>query len=78
MYSMDPLIVECPHCRELIWIEQLNCRIFRHACFKNGEPIPPHSTQSECEAYLKTGKVFGCAKPFQIMEDGTVVICDYI
>jgi len=75
---MEPLIVQCPHCQDFIWIEQLNCRIFRHASFKSGEPIPPHSTEPECEAYLKSGKVFGCAKPFQILEDGTVVKCDYI
>ena len=74
---MEP-IVKCPHCNEYIIIEQLNCRIFRHASFKNGEPIPPHSTKAECDTYIEREEVFGCAKPFQIKEDGTVVICDYI
>lgn len=72
------MLVQCPHCKEFVWIEQLNCRIFRHACYKNGEPIPPHSSQKECEDLLERGLVFGCAKPFQILEDNTVIICDYI
>ena len=75
---MDNQVIQCPHCKDYIWIEQINCGIFRHASFKNGEPIPPHSTQDECEAYLKSGSIFGCAKPFQIKEDGTVHVCDYI
>ncbi len=81
------MIVQCPHCHEFIWIEQLNCRIFRHASFKDkddkvkdkvGEQIPPHASQIECEAWVKEGLVYGCAKPFQILESGEVVVCDYI
>ena len=78
------MIIQCPHCKDFVWIEQLNCRIFRHACYKSdkqvlsGEPIPPHSTQKECEDLLEKGLVYGCAKPFKILEDGTAVICDYI
>jgi len=78
----NELIIECPHCKDLIWIEQLNCRIFRHASFKSGdkrgEQIPPHSTQLECETWVKEDRVYGCAKPFQILESGEVVVCDYI
>jgi hypothetical protein len=72
------MIVQCPHCNDYVYIEQLNCRIFRHACYKNGEPIPPHSTKEECDRLVASGQVFGCAKPFQILDDGTVKICDYI
>jgi len=72
------MLVQCPHCKEYVWIEQLNCRIFRHACFKNGEPIPPHSTKEECDDFLRKGLVDGCAKPFQILIDGSAVICEYI
>lgn len=71
-------IVQCPHCNEYVWIEQLNCRIFRHAVFKTGSPVHPHSTQSECELFLEKGLVYGCAKPFQILDTGEVVKCDYI
>jgi len=74
----NELIVDCPHCKEPVWIEQLNCRIFRHASFKTGEQIPPHATQIECETWVKEGLVYGCAKPFQILESGEVVLCHYI
>lgn len=70
--------IHCPHCKDPVLIEQLNCRIFRHACFKNGDPIPPHSTKEECDNFVEKGLVYGCAKPFQILLDGTVIICDYI
>ena len=81
------MIVQCPHCQEFIWIDQLNCRIFRHASFKVkddkvkemvSEQIPPHATQIECEKWVKEGLVYGCAKPFQILETGEVIPCDYI
>jgi hypothetical protein len=71
-------IIECPHCKEFVWIGQLNCRIFRHASFKTGEQIPPHSTQQECETWLQQDLLYGCAKPFQILESGEVIQCDYI
>jgi len=72
------MLIACPHCKEWIWIEQLNCRIFRHAAFKNGQQIPPHATQAECESWVEQGLVYGCAKPFQILETGEAVECDYI
>jgi len=76
------MLIQCPHCNEYVWIEQLNCRIFRHGYFKTGdtigEQIPPHASQTECEAWIKEERVYGCAKPFQILETGEVVKCDYI
>jgi hypothetical protein len=72
------MLVQCPHCKDFVFIEELNCRIFRHACYKNGEPIPPHASKEECESLLEKNLVYGCAKPFQILMDGTVVECDYI
>jgi hypothetical protein len=74
----EPYIIQCPYCEEYVFIEELNCRIFRHACFKNGEPIPPHASKEECDRFIQQGLVYGCAKPFQILLDGTVVKCDYI
>lgn len=72
------LIIECPHCSEIVQIEQINCGIFRHAVYKyNMEPIPPHSTQQECEELVEKELVWGCGKPFQIL-DGKAVICGYI
>ena len=71
--------VTCPHCDLFVWIEEINCRIFRHAVYKhNGEPIHPHSPQIECEALVREDKVFGCAKPFRLNSLNEPEICDYI
>lgn len=76
------LIINCPHCKEPVIIEELNCKIFRHAIFKNsGLQINPHSSKLECDNYLKNNLIFGCGKPFRIIEIEniyTTEICDYI
>jgi hypothetical protein len=75
----------CPHCEGTIIVQtnELNCRIFRHGVFlANGEPIPPHSPQTECERLVSENLIVGCGKPFQVVhqEDGSeqAVACDYI
>jgi hypothetical protein len=82
----------CLHCHEpfIIADKEFNCRILRHGVFKSTlEPIPPHATKEECDALLRSGTIYGCAGPLQIVEssssaaaavDGrfTLVICDYI
>lgn len=71
--------IQCPHCDEWIWIEQFNCRIFRHGVFKNNyQQIPPHASKQECDDWSRQELIYGCGKPFRIEEDGRVVICDYI
>jgi len=82
------LVVECPHCKYPILIEELNCRIFRHGVFKiNGTQINPHASKELCDFYVKNSLILGCSKPFQIIQnknsinnDDTfiAVICDYI
>jgi hypothetical protein len=72
------MIVECPHCNCIIYISELNCKIFRHGVFKhNMEPIPPHSSKHACELYIKDNLIWGCGKPFQI-KGNLAVECDYI
>ncbi len=46
---MDILIIECPNCKCLVEIEQINCGIFRHAQQKNMSPINPHASKEEIE-----------------------------
>jgi hypothetical protein len=74
------LVFQCPHCLDFFVIaeNELNCRIVRHAVWKDTlEPIPPHSTQEECERVVRENLVFGCAKPVQI--NGTTPLpCGYI
>ena len=73
------LIITCPHCNDPIIIDQLNCKIFRHGVFKNtNQQINPHSTKLECEYYLINDLIYGCGKPFQIIDNNIVQICDYI
>jgi len=69
--------IECPHCKQKIWVEELNCGIFRCGVLKeNGEQIPPHASKEDCETYLQRG-IYGCSKPFQI-KNNIIFICDYI
>jgi len=73
--------IECPHCFGIIEIIQLNCAIFRHAYYKNSithsGQVPPHTNKVECERLIKEDLIYGCCKPFKIV-DGKPIICDYI
>ena len=62
--------VICPHCGGEIQVKSkyLNCRIFRHGCRKdNRKQLPPHASQQESEELMDP--IYGCGKPFQIIED---------
>jgi len=76
------LIVNCPQCNEIILIEQLNCKIFRHGVLKNtGVQINPHTIKIECDNYITNDLIYGCGKPFKIIEANNTFIaeiCDYI
>lgn len=78
----------CPHCLNVVIIEQFNCCIFRHGMYKdNFNQIPPHLPKQECDDLKNKDLIFGCGKPFQILRDNSeptnidkmkIVICDYI
>lgn len=78
------LIFKCPHCEQYILVHQneINCKIFRHAVYKhNLLPINPHSSKKVCEKLLQKNKIYGCGKPFRLVEnDGNFIveICEYI
>jgi hypothetical protein len=70
-----------------IYIEELNCKIFRCGIYKNNfEQIDPHLNKEECDRLYNNGLIYGCSKPFMvnitIKNDNNVdyesVICDYI
>ena len=75
-------ILQCPHCKEYIIIEKLNCGIFRHGSFKiNGIQINSHAPKAECDFYIDKQLIYGCGKPFKIIFNGEkfeIEICDYI
>ena len=75
---MTMIIVACPHCKELVIIEKRNCGIFRHGVFKkSGKQINSHLDQASCESLIRKKQIYGCGKPFRILENETI-ICDYI
>jgi len=80
--SIEEPVLECPHCKEFIIIEKINCGIFRHGVFKNsGQQIDPHSPKDICDNYINNNIIYGCGKPFKILLKGTtfeIEICDYI
>lgn len=82
MSEMVNVVVICPHCGELILIEQLNCRIFRHGVLKsNNTQINPHASKAECDSLFQQELILGCGKPFRVVEtQDTFVaeVCDYV
>ena len=74
------LIIQCPHCNELIQIfkNEINCSIFRHGVLKsNMQQINPHLNKIECDNLYNNNLIYGCGKPFKIVND-KAEICDYI
>lgn len=82
------IVVECPHCKEPILIEKLNCCIFRHGALKNNQKqIEPHASKELCDYYVENQLIIGCGKPFKVIlnensksdDDKLIaVVCDYI
>ena len=73
----------CPHCLTdiLVNINELNCKIFRHAIYKtNFEQVNPHLCQKDCEFLLSNDLVYGCCKPIEIItkdDKQYAIICNY-
>lgn len=76
------IVVECPHCKGTVIVEQLNCQIFRHGTFKkNGKQINPHESKENCDKFVKEELIHGCGKPFKVVSENgahTAVECEYI
>ena len=79
---MEEIVITCPHCNDQVLIQELNCRIFRHAIYKtNLSQICPHSPKDICDSLLQNGEIYGCGKPFMVVEMNqsyVAVVCDYI
>ena len=75
-------VVICPHCKESIIIEEINCAIFRHAVLKiNNQQINTHSSKDICDSLIEKKLIYGCGKPFQLIKKDNkleAVICEYI
>ena len=52
--------VECPHCKQFVIIEQINCGIFRHGVLKsNMNQINPHLPKPECDELANKNLIYG-------------------
>jgi hypothetical protein len=75
-----PILI-CPHCNDYIQIAKINCAVFRHGILKhNGKQINPHAPKKICDLYLKKNLIYGCGKPFRIIDNNGKLeteICDY-
>jgi hypothetical protein len=80
--KVEKPILVCPHCNEFIIIEELNCKIFRHGVLIiDGTQIDPHCSKEMCDYYISSKLIYGCSKPFQVIEVNGIldtVVCDYI
>lgn len=81
---MKELLFDCPHCHKpiLVYVAELNCKIFRHGIYKKTyKQIDPHLEKIKCDALIQKNEIYGCGKPFRIVEmngEYIVEICDYI
>lgn len=79
----EKIILKCPHCFDyfIIYKNELNCRIIRHAIYKsNYEQIDPHLCKIECDRLLQENLIYGCGKPCEIIEKNNqyeCIICIY-
>ncbi len=74
----NSLVVTCPHCKEPVIIQKINCGIFRHGSIKKtGKQIKPHLDKTACEELIKNDMIYGCGKPFRIV-NGEAIVCEYI
>jgi len=82
------IIESCPHCNEeiIIYKNDYNCKIFRHGVFKKDlKMLDPHSSKEKCKMLKEKDLIFGCGKPFRIIQKvinnekrDIFEICDYI
>lgn len=82
---MKDIVLECPHCKQIfiVALNELNCRIFRHAKHVSHGDISPHASKEELEKLKNDGLLLGCGGPFKIIGPDTndnysAVICDYL
>ena len=82
------IVLACPHCEEyiLIFLKELNCRIFRHGVYKDTlQQIDPHIPKEICDKLLEKNLIYGCGAPFQVIDENKnnekiykAIVCDYI
>ena len=74
--------IKCPHCGDIIIVEQINCAIFRHGILKSDfTQIHPHLPKFKCDELSIGQLIYGCGKPFKVVKIDNkyvAIVCDYI
>lgn len=82
LITIENQYIICPYCSIMVEVVELNCKIFRCGVYKlSGEQINQHLPKNECDRLVQTNAIYGCGKPFRIINDISpfiVEICDYI
>ena len=77
---MNQCQYQCPYsdCAIAIEIIEINCAIFRCGVHKDtGQQIDPHLSKEECDKLKKDDRIWGCGRPFQLV-NGFIIKCEYI
>jgi len=81
----EDICITCPHCHApiMVYAKDINCAIFRHGIMKEtGLQIDPHSPKVVCDELVREGKIYGCGKPFKLINKDSVTylseVCGYI
>lgn len=83
MSMNNSTVLTCPYpdCNITIEVVEINCAIFRCGVYKNvtdyGKQIDPHLPKQQCEQLKKEDKIWGCGRPFKLV-DGKLIECDYL
>jgi hypothetical protein len=77
--SDSNIILTCPYpeCNIMIEIFEINCAIFRCGVYKNGKQIDPHLPKEQCDRLKKEDKIWGCGRPFKLV-NSSLIECDYM
>jgi hypothetical protein len=61
------MIVNCPHCNQMIFIVKIKCGIFRCGIKKsNNKQIGSHCKKKYVDRLLSKNAIYGCGNPFKI------------
>ena len=79
--DLDYRYTTCPRCGLYIYVEELNCGIFRCATLKQSfRRVNPHTPFEVIEKLLKEDLIYGCGAAFKlVIEDGKYIssLCSY-
>jgi hypothetical protein len=75
------IYLNCPTCGIQIYIEEINCGIFKCGILKsNFNQINPHMSKAECMNLVKNNLIYGCGSSFKIINNNNkyyLELCSY-